>query len=186
MNITDLENPYIKVTWEDDPESFTQERIKRVKQYFQKKYKSRNVVLVTKTQERSGDVLHINLEDNILDTKNQKELIKQFIDVNEIDVDVERVFSLDNKINEKLALKGERGRYRKIFLRKITFSNFLSFGDNNVIRFNDDGKITVIDSDPPNFGGKTVLAVDLILFLFFNTTTKSTKAEQKMEVLDNL
>jgi len=38
------------------------------------------------------------------------------------------------------------------------------------------GGITVIDSNPPNFGGKSVLAVDLILFLFFNTTTKTTKA----------
>ena len=38
------------------------------------------------------------------------------------------------------------------------------------------GGITVIDSNPANFGGKSVLAVDLILFLFFNKTTKTTKA----------
>ena len=31
-------NPFIKVEWEDTPENFTQERIKRVKEYFQKKY----------------------------------------------------------------------------------------------------------------------------------------------------
>jgi hypothetical protein len=40
------------------------------------------------------------------------------------------------------------------------------------------GGITVIESDPPNFGGKTVLSVDLLLFLFFNTTTKTSKAEE--------
>ncbi len=38
--------------------------------------------------------------------------------------------------------------------------------------------ITVVESDPPNFGGKTVLTVDLLLFLFFNTTTKTQKAEE--------
>ena len=38
--------------------------------------------------------------------------------------------------------------------------------------------ISVIESDPPNFGGKTVLSVDLLMFLFFNTTTKTTKAEE--------
>jgi DNA repair exonuclease SbcCD ATPase subunit len=36
----------------------------------------------------------------------------------------------------------------------------------------------VVESDPPNFGGKTVLSVDLLMFLFFNETTKTTKAEE--------
>ena len=36
----------------------------------------------------------------------------------------------------------------------------------------------MVESDPPNFGGKTVLTVDLLLFLFFNTTTKTQKAEE--------
>jgi DNA repair exonuclease SbcCD ATPase subunit len=36
----------------------------------------------------------------------------------------------------------------------------------------------VIESNPPNFGGKTVLSVDLLLFLFFNETTKTSKAEE--------
>jgi DNA repair exonuclease SbcCD ATPase subunit len=38
--------------------------------------------------------------------------------------------------------------------------------------------ITVVESNPPNFGGKTVLTVDLLLFLFFNETTKTSKAEE--------
>ena len=38
--------------------------------------------------------------------------------------------------------------------------------------------ITAVESNPPNFGGKTVLSVDLLLFLFFNTTTKTSKAEE--------
>jgi DNA repair exonuclease SbcCD ATPase subunit len=38
--------------------------------------------------------------------------------------------------------------------------------------------IVVVESDPPNFGGKTVLTVDLLLFLFFNETTKTSKAEE--------
>jgi DNA repair exonuclease SbcCD ATPase subunit len=35
-----------------------------------------------------------------------------------------------------------------------------------------------VESDPPNFGGKTVLTVDLLMFLFFNTTSKTQKAEE--------
>ena len=30
-------NPFIKVTWEDVPENFTPEKIRRVKSYFQEK-----------------------------------------------------------------------------------------------------------------------------------------------------
>jgi len=37
LDVELLENPYIQVVWEDTPENFTQERIKSVKQYFQKK-----------------------------------------------------------------------------------------------------------------------------------------------------
>jgi DNA repair exonuclease SbcCD ATPase subunit len=54
----------------------------------------------------------------------------------------------------------------------------LSYGENQVIDFDQCNGITVVESDPPNFGGKTVLTVDLLLFLFFNTTTKTQKAEE--------
>ena len=75
-------------------------------------------------------------------------------------------------------IKKEKILYLNPNRLKIKFSNFLSFGDNNVLDFKRLDGITVIDSNPPNFGGKTVLAVDLLLFLFFNNTTKTNKAEE--------
>jgi DNA repair exonuclease SbcCD ATPase subunit len=68
--------------------------------------------------------------------------------------------------------------FKRWYIKKIEFSNFLSYGDNQVINFDKCNGITVVESDPPNFGGKTVLTVDLLLFLFFNTTTKTQKAEE--------
>ena len=47
LDVTTLENPYVQVVWEDTPENFTQERIKRVKSYFEQKYKSKNINVVT-------------------------------------------------------------------------------------------------------------------------------------------
>ena len=41
------DNPFIKVTWEDVPENFTPEKIKRVKSYFQEKYNSKNMQTFT-------------------------------------------------------------------------------------------------------------------------------------------
>jgi DNA repair exonuclease SbcCD ATPase subunit len=77
-----------------------------------------------------------------------------------------------------IAEQEEVGTFKKWFSKTIEFSNFLSYGDNQKLNFEKLGGITVIESDPPNFGGKTVLSVDLLLFLFFNTTTKTQKAEE--------
>jgi len=63
LDVELLENPYIQVVWEDTPENFTQERIKSVKQYFQKKYNSTNINVITKVKttdetQQTIDVVH--------------------------------------------------------------------------------------------------------------------------------
>ena len=80
MNFKKLDNPFIKVTWEDNPENFTQERIKRVKSYFQNKYNSRNITVLTKSRDRgvTGD-LDIDIEQNVMDVGYQKNLMTQFV-----------------------------------------------------------------------------------------------------------
>ena len=82
---------------------------------------------------------------------------------------------VENKVS---ADKSDITPFKKWYINRIEFSNFLSFGDNQVIDFNKVNGITAVESNPPNFGGKTVLTVDLLLFLFFNTTTKTNKAEE--------
>jgi len=178
MEIDKLENPFIKVTWEDIPENFTQERIKRVRSYFQNKYNSKNVTVLTKGVDRkSGNELDIDLEQNVMDPVYQRNLMSQFIMANDMGVDIDLLKRLDDKVNAKIADEIEVDtKYKRVYIKNIKFSNFLSFGDGNFLNVQKLGGITVIDSNPPNFGGKSVLAVDLILFLFFNTTTKTTKA----------
>ena len=178
MEIDKLENPFIKVTWDDIPENFTQERIKRVRSYFQNKYNSKNVTVLTRAIDRkSGNELDIDLEQNVMDTTYQRNLMSQFVMANDMRVDIDLLKRLDDKVNAKIADEVEMDtKYKRVYIKNIKFSNFLSFGDDNTLNVEKLGGITVIDSNPPNFGGKSVLAVDLILFLFFNTTTKTTKA----------
>jgi len=177
MTDFDFENPYIRVIWEDVPENFTKERIKRVKTYFSEKYNTKHVTIVTKSQKVKGESLELDLDLDVMSYDNQKRLMKEFLTTNDIKFDYDSLERLDNKVNEKLELSGKyQTRYRTIRVKSVEFSNFLSFGDNNTFKLEGHNGITVIDSNPPNFGGKTVLAVDLLLFLFFNDTTKSTKA----------
>jgi DNA repair exonuclease SbcCD ATPase subunit len=180
LDISTLENPYIQVIWEDTPENFTQERIKSVKQYFMKKYASSNINVITKVKTTDDDTQQtVDVSVNIMDKNYQKELIKTYLESKGQDQYLDQVMNIDLAVeNRMLANEVEVTPFKRWYIRKIEFSNFLSYGENQVIDFEKCNGITVVESDPPNFGGKTVLTVDLLLFLFFNTTTKTQKAEE--------
>jgi DNA repair exonuclease SbcCD ATPase subunit len=180
LDISTLENPYIQVIWEDTPENFTQERIKSVKQYFMKKYASSNINVITKVKTTDDDTQQtVDVSVNIMDKNYQKELIKTYLESKGQDQYLDQVMNIDLAVeNRMLANEVEVTPFKRWYIRKIEFSNFLSYGENQIIDFEKCNGITVVESDPPNFGGKTVLTVDLLLFLFFNTTTKTQKAEE--------
>jgi DNA repair exonuclease SbcCD ATPase subunit len=179
LDIDTLDNPYIQVIWEDTPENFTQERIKSVKQYFMKKYASTNINVITKVKTTDDTQQTIDVSVNIMDKNYQKELIKSLLDSKSQENFYEQVMNIDLAVENKMAANEvEVTPFKRWYIKKIEFSNFLSYGENQVIDFEKCNGITVVESDPPNFGGKTVLTVDLLLFLFFNTTTKTQKAEE--------
>lgn len=174
--LENLKNPFIKVEWYDTPENLTQERVKRVKSYFQKKYNSTNVKVITKITNTVNNtkLKSLDIGDNITDHQYQKTLMKDFIQDNSIDVKWELLDRLDNRVNNQIDKNKQNTiRYNKWYLKKIEFSNFLSFGDNNVIDFTNLDGITVIESNPKNFGGKTTATINLLMFLFFNNTLKT-------------
>ena len=169
-------NPLIKVTWADTPESFTPERVKRVKEYFKEKYNTRHVKIITKVLSNNSNTKLKSLEvsDSITDSNYQKTLMRDFVAQNAIDVNIDYLDRLDNKVNEEIFKKDEnRVKYNRWYIKNVEFSNFLSFGENNIIDFTGLDGITVVESTPKNFGGKSTATVDLLLFLFFNTTTKT-------------
>lgn len=169
-------SPFIKVTWQDVPENFTPEKIRRLKTYFQEKYNTKNIQIITKSisHVKNTKLNSLEVSDNILDHQYQKTLMKEFIKENNIDIEWNLVERLDNKINAQIDKQNQnKVRYNKWYIKKIEFSNFLSFGDNNVIDFTPLNGITVVESTPRNFGGKSSSTVDLLMFLFFNSTTKT-------------
>jgi DNA repair exonuclease SbcCD ATPase subunit len=180
LDVSTLENPYIQVIWEDTPENFTQERIKSVKQYFMKKYSSTNINVITKVKTSDEDSMQtIDVSVNIMDKNYQTELVKTYLESKGQEQYFDQLMNIDLAVeNRMLANEVEVTPFKRWYIKKIEFDNFLSYGQNQVIDFDKCNGITVVESDPPNFGGKTVLTVDLLLFLFFNTTTKTQKAEE--------
>lgn len=172
-------NPFIKVEWEDTPENLTVERIKRVKEYFKQKYNAADVKIIVKNLSNTSNtkLKSLDVSDNITDPQYQKNLVKEFITENKIDVKWEMIDRLDNKINGEVGkLITSKIRYNKWEIKKIVFSNFLSFGDDNVLDIEHLDGITTVESNPENFGGKSTATVDLLLYLFFNSTSKSKTA----------
>jgi DNA repair exonuclease SbcCD ATPase subunit len=179
IDFNKFDNPYIQVVWEDYPENFTQEKIKSVRHYFQKKYNSTNVNVITKTKSSEVTTQTIDVSFNILDKNYQYVLVKSFLENKNLTNLTESILNLDKAVDSRLLLnESEISPFKRWYIKNIEFSNFLSYGENQKIDFDKCNGISVVESNPPNFGGKTVLTVDLLLFLFFNETTKTSKAEE--------
>jgi DNA repair exonuclease SbcCD ATPase subunit len=178
--IEGYDNPYVQVVWEDSPENFTQEKIKSVRHYFQKKYETTNVNIITKSKISDDTTQHnVDISFNILDKNYQVELVEGFLKSRKLEGYLDEVLKIDSVVDNELTLnENEAEPFKKWFIKNIEFSNFLSYGENQKLDFEKCDGISVVESNPPNFGGKTVLTVDLLLFLFFNETTKTTKAEE--------
>jgi hypothetical protein len=81
LDFSKFENPTIQVVWEDLPENFTQDKIKSVKHYFQKKYNTTNVNVLTKSKNvETDEIQSIDVSVNISDSNYQLDLLKKFVD----------------------------------------------------------------------------------------------------------
>jgi len=179
INIEKYDNPNVQVVWEDYAENFTQEKIKSVKHYFQKKYRTTSVNIITKTKVGDDVENNVDISFNLLDGNYQVQLINEFLKSKGYDDQVDDVIELNTVVDNQLSSEDDDVvPFKKWFIKNIEFSNFLSYGQNQKIDFEKCDGISVVESNPPNFGGKKVLTVDLLLFLFFNETTKSSKAEE--------
>ena len=179
INIVNLDNPYLQVVWEDYAENFTQEKIKSVRHYFQKKYETTNVNVITKTKVAQDTTHTVDISFNILDENYQLELVRSFLESKGNMEHYDDIYQLNSIVDNKLLQdQTDATPFKRWYIKNIEFSNFLSYGENQKIDFEKCDGITVVESNPPNFGGKTVLTVDLLMFLFFNETTKTSKAEE--------
>ena len=109
----------------------------------------------------------------------QRKLFSQWIDINGVDIDFDRLCRLDDKVNDVLVNLGEEDiRYRRWSINKLNIENFLSFGDDNVVDYNNLKGLTIVNSLPANQGGKTIYSIESLLFLFFGKTTKTDTAAE--------
>jgi hypothetical protein len=158
VDFSKYENPIIQVVWEDLPENFTQDKIKSVKHYFSKKYNTTNVNVLTKAKIiESSTTQSIDVSMNISDENYQLDLLKGFVESKGYKEKMDAIISINKMVDNKIAGTEEiQSQFKKWYIRNIEFSNFLSYGDNQKLDFDKLNGIVVVESDPPNFGGKCV------------------------------
>lgn len=177
-------NAKIKVYWDDTPENYSREAKNRIQKYFAKKYGiDKNNVQVDYRPVRvgkNGKLIQIDGAsiENIMDTAYQRELFKEWLTRNNKNVNIERLYSLDDKVNAELNNEDDETNHKRWSIKWITLNNFLSFGDNNFFPTSHFRGLTVVNSIPENQGGKTTLTVDSIKYLLFGKTTKTDKNEE--------
>jgi len=180
LDFSKFENPSIQVVWTDLQENFTQDKMKSVKHYFQKKYNTTNVNIVTKVKNVDSEMMQtVDVSMNITDVNYQLDLLKKFLESKGYGEHLTEILELNKMVENKMKEEDvDTAQFKKWYIKNIEFSNFLSYGENQKLDFDKLTGLIVVESDPPNFGGKTVLTVDLLMFLFFNETTKTSKAEE--------
>ena len=136
--------------------------------------------VLTKAKNVESDTMQsIDVSVNVTDVNYQLDLLKKFLESKGYTNYTEDILGINRMVENRMKEdETETTQFKKWYIRNIEFSNFLSYGENQRVDFDKCNGVVVVESDPPNFGGKTVLSVDLLLFLFFNETTKTTKAEE--------
>lgn len=179
-------SPYskIKVYWDDLPMNYSREAKNRIRNYFGNKYgvnkNNINVVYRPVRFNDKGDAIEITGAgiDNIMDVNYQRSLMKEILARDNNAVDFNRLVALDDKVNGELNIDLTVSQHRSWSIKWVMVNNFLSFGDNNFLPFSKVKGLTIVNSDPPNTGGKTTLTIDTIKFLLHGTTTKTDKNEE--------
>lgn len=175
------ENAKIRINWNDRPENYSRDARNRIQKYFSDKYQvprnNINIVYTPVKLSENGDVIEITGAgiDNIMNVTYQRALFKEWLEREGKKVSYDRLLALDDKVNSSLELTDQDKVHRKYKLKWIYINNFLSFGNDNLFQLDRYKGLTVVNSIPGNFGGKTTLTVDSIKFLFYGKTTKTDK-----------
>lgn len=174
----------IEITWDVLPMDFSREKESNIIAKFSKKYGipkdsikvEPNFIMINKNGEKislTNDVI-----ENIQDPKFQVKLFEEYITLNNIkDCDFEQILSIDNEINGKIDYE-VYDKFRRYSVKWIKWDNFLSYGSGNYFDFTQLKGLVLLNGEPANQSGKTTFAIDLLHFLLFGKTSKSSSLDK--------
>lgn len=165
----------VEVQWNVKPVDYSVEKSDEIRAKMALKYgiHKKNIHVnpnfIKKNKDGEMEVATSDIVQNIQDPKFQQELFKQYLIDNEItDCDFNAILNIDNSLNSVIDYS-VYDKFRRYKIEWVRWSNFLSYGENNFIDFNNLHGLVLLKSEPANQGGKTNFACDLIEFLLFGS-----------------
>lgn len=165
----------VEIQWNVKPVDYSVEKSDEIRSKMALKYgiPKKNIHVcpnfIKKNENGETVVATSDIVQNIQDPKFQQELFKKYLDDNNVtDCDFNTIISIDNTLNSVIDYS-VYDRFRRYKIEWVRWSNFLSYGENNFIDFNNLNGLVLLKSEPANQGGKTNFACDLIEFLLFGS-----------------
>ena len=93
--------------------------------------------------------------------------MKEWLDREEKNVDIDRLMKLDDKVNNTLNIDIDKKVHRSWSMKWISMNNFLCYGDSNFVSFSNLNGLNIVASEPKNQGGKC-LRSDTQLVIKYN------------------
>lgn len=163
-------NPRIKFILENT----TQQQFQEIQENIKKTYSICDIISENKISPNNPILL--GNDDDTIATFDHNKLIRTYIKKKLLDNNLSKsVYKLHEKIYEKIVNESEKiyttvgGRCWKI--HELKFSNIFSYGEDNVINFDNYNKNQIIGIVAPNHYGKSAV-LDIILYCLFETSTR--------------
>lgn len=116
--------------------------------------------------------------ENIQDPLFQQKLMAKYLSINNIiDYDFDMIKKIDAEINDMIDYSSYKN-YNRYSINWVKWDNFLSYGENNYFDFTNLKDLVLLNGNPANQSGKTTFAIDLIHFLLFGKTDKSSTQDK--------
>lgn len=177
----------VVVKWNVHQSNYSRELENSIISLMAKKYnipeKNIRVEINYNTISETG-IIENNATQNIHDPKFQQELMKQFININDIkDIDFEEILKIDSQINSLIDYDSY-DKSKKYTIKWVKWSNFLSYGPDNFFDFTKLNGLVLLNGEPANKSGKSTFAYDLLHFLLFGKTNTN-KAKTLSDLFNN-
>ncbi|MBR6516969.1 MAG: hypothetical protein IKT40_09065 [Bacilli bacterium] len=174
----------INVTWKVSPYDYSKEKLNSLISKISKKYNigRENIKIIPEFQVLDDKGNNIGLTNdiitNIQDPQFQLTLFKEYLSVNNItNYDFDIIKRIDSEINQNINYS-LYDKYNRYSIKWVKWDNFLSYGGNNFFDFTQLNGLCLLNGEPANQSGKTTFAIDLIHFLLFGKTDKSSIQEK--------
>jgi DNA repair exonuclease SbcCD ATPase subunit len=152
-------------------------QLEDIKKELYKKYDIEELTEKQEIPEITNNAFNIdNDDDNVIDRSQQIKIIKKYLKMQKCDNDIiNNIIDLHKEISKNIDAEYKYDIVRQLNILVLKFDNFVSYGKNNIINFNNFEKNKIIGIDAPNRYGKSCI-IDVILYCLFD---KCSRGEHK-------